>query len=245
MATRTRIGLIVPSTNTTAEADFGLAAGKDVTIHSHRMWMGKDTPEGDCLDLMNQDVEGAARYLATANMDLIVYACTGGSFFDGSGHADPMIRMIEDVSGVPAVGTADSVLEALKSIGVKRISVASPYPDWLNEQLAGYYNQAGFEVLNVEGEAEAFEQGALGINARSPESVVEFAGNVCNPEADALFCSCTAWRAMEASAELESRLSKPVVTSNQATVWAAFKKLGVEPDPGFGSLIDSLAGAAV
>lgn len=245
MAIRTRIGLIVPSTNTTAEADFGLAAGKDVTIHSHRMWMGKDTPEGDCLDLMNQDVEGAAKYLATANMDIIVYACTGGSFFHGSGHADPMIRMIEDIAGVPAVGTADSVLEALKSIGAKRISVASPYPDWLNAQLADYYNKAGFEVLNVEGEAEAFKDGARGICNNSPGSVVEFAQNVCRPESDALFCSCTAWRAMEASAELESHLSKPVVTSNQATVWAAFKKLGLCPNLGFGSLIDSLAGAAV
>ncbi len=202
MAIRTRIGLIVPSTNTTAEADFGLAAGKDVTIHSHRMWMGKDTPEGDCLDLMNQDVEGAARYLATANMDLIVYACTGGSFFDGSGHADPMIQMIEGVAGVPAVGTADSVLEALKSIGAKRISVASPYPDWLNAQLADYYRKAGFEVLNVQGEAEALKNGARGICDNSTESVVEFAQNVCKPGADALFCSCTAWRAMEASAEL-------------------------------------------
>jgi len=156
-----------------------------------------------------------------------------------------MIQMIEDVAGVPAVGTADSVLEALKSIGAKRISVASPYPDWLNAQLADYYSNAGFEVLNVQGEAEALKNGARGICDNSTESVVEFAQNVCKPEADALFCSCTAWRAMEASAELESRLSKPVVTSNQATVWAAFKKLGLDPNPGFGSLIDSLAGAAV
>ena len=245
MAMRTRIGLIVPSTNTTAEADFGLAAGRDVTVHSHRMWMGKETPEGDGLELMNQDVEGAAKYLATANVDLIVYACTGGSFFDGSDHADPMIQMIESVSGVPAVGTADSVLEALKSLGAKRISVASPYPAWLNEQLADYYNRAGFEVLNVEGEVEAFKNGARGICDNSPGSVVEFAQNVCRPEADALFCSCTAWRAVEAAEELERRLSKPVVTSNQATVWAAFKKLGVEPNRGFGSLIDSLAKAAV
>jgi maleate cis-trans isomerase len=50
---------------------------------------------------------------------------------------------------------------------------------------------------------------------------------------------------MEVAAELEQRLSRPVVTSNQATVWAAFKRLEIEPNPGFGSLVDSLAKAPV
>ena len=50
---------------------------------------------------------------------------------------------------------------------------------------------------------------------------------------------------MEVAADLERRLSRPVITSNQATVWAAFKLLDIEPRPGFGSLIDSLAKAAV
>ncbi|MFT5176351.1 MAG: maleate isomerase, partial [Gammaproteobacteria bacterium] len=65
-----------------------------------------------------------------------------------------------------------------------------------------------------------------------------FAESVCRDEADVLFCSCTAWRAMEAVDELEKRTGKPVVTSNQATIWAAFRAIGMDaPIEGYGSLL--------
>jgi maleate cis-trans isomerase len=244
MAIRKRIGLIVPSTNTTVEPDFRMAAPRNVTVHSHRMWMDEATTT-DIVDRMNSDVERAARYLATASVDLIVYACTAGSFYKGRGYDREMLASIEATAGVPAAATAPAAADALAHLGVKAISVTSPYGDWRDERLKVYYTEAGFDVLNVDGEPVASAAGNSGICDQPPESVLEFSAGACRPEAEALFCSCTAWRSMEVAAELEQRLSRPVVTSNQATVWAAFKRLDVEPKPGFGSLIDSLAKAAV
>ena len=78
-------------------------------------------------------------------------------------------------------------------------------------------------------------------NDQHPDRVVEFASSVCSPEADVLFCSCTAWRSMEAAEALENETGRPVVTSNQATVWAAFDRLGIQPAvTGFGSLLSGL-----
>jgi maleate cis-trans isomerase len=244
MAIRKRIGLIVPSTNTTVEPDFRMAAPRNVTVHSHRMWMDEATTT-DIVDRMNSDVERAARYLATASVDLIAYACTAGSFYKGRGYDREMLASIEATAGVPAAATAPAAADALAHLGVKAISVTSPYGDWRDERLKVYYTEAGFDVLNVDGEPVASAAGNSGICDQPPESVLEFSAGACRPEAEALFCSCTAWRSMEVAAELEQRLSRPVVTSNQATVWAAFKRLDVEPKPGFGSLIDSLAKAAV
>ena len=244
MAIRKRIGLIVPSTNTTVEPDFRMAAPNDVTFHSHRMWMDEDTTT-DIVDRMNADVEQAARYLATASVDLIVYACTGGSFYKGRGYDRELLASIEAAAGVPAVATAPAAADALAHLGVKAMSVTSPYGDWRDERLKDYYTEAGFQVLNVDGEPVAAATGNSGICDQPPESVLEFSLQACRPEADALFCSCTAWRSMEVAGELERRLSRPVVTSNQATVWAAFQRLEIEPLPGFGSLVDSLAKAAV
>jgi maleate isomerase len=49
------------------------------------------------------------------------------------------------------------------------------------------------------------------------------------------------WRALEAAGELERRLGIPVVTANQATIWATLRALGVnQPIPGFGSLLEKL-----
>jgi maleate cis-trans isomerase len=71
---------------------------------------------------------------------------------------------------------------------------------------------------------------------------VAFASRVCRPDADALLCSCTAWRSVEAVAELERRTGKPVVTSNQACIWASFRALGLRPPlEGFGRLLEDRA----
>jgi maleate cis-trans isomerase len=125
------------------------------------------------------------------------------------------------------------------------ISVATPYPDWNNRQLRAYLEALGFTVLNVEGEPRAAASGNQGINDFDPEDVIAFASRACRPEADALLCSCTAWRSLEAVGELERRTGKPVVTSNQASIWAAYRALALAPRiTGYGRLLESLAFAS-
>jgi maleate cis-trans isomerase len=71
--------------------------------------------------------------------------------------------------------------------------------------------------------------------------VADFAARACRPEADALLCSCTAWRSVEAAEEIERRTGKPVVTSNQASIWVTLGRLGhTEPIAGFGRLLRNL-----
>jgi maleate cis-trans isomerase len=155
-----------------------------------------------------------------------------------------MLALISAEAGVPAVATTPSVVEALRALGARRLSVATPYPEWNNKRLRSYLEAQDFEVLNVDGEPEAAAAGNQGINDQSPQSVVEFAARVCRPEADALLCSCTAWRSVEAVDALERRTGKPVVTSNQATIWAALRVLGfTQPVRGYGRLLERLAAA--
>jgi len=241
---RRRIGVMIPSTNTTCEADFNLVAPRDVTIHGQRLWMTNDVNGDDAYARMNSDIETGARYLATAKVDVIAYGCTTGSFYKGPGWDREMLALIEREAGVPAVATTPSVVEALRALGARRLSVATPYPDWNNQRLRAYLEAQGFEVLNVDGEPTAAKSGNQGINDQPPESVVEFAAGACRPEADALLCSCTAWRAVEAVDALEQRTGKPVVTSNQATFWAALRAIGLtQPIRGFGRLLERLAAA--
>jgi len=194
------------------------------------------------MDRMNGEIESGAKYLATASVNVVAYGCTTGSFYRGPGYDRELIETITKAAGVPAVAAAPAVVEALRHFGARRISVATPYPEWNNQRLRAYLEASGFEVLNVEGEPRAAASGNQGINDRDPEEVVAFAARVCRPEADALLCSCTAWRSVEAVAELERRTGKPVVTSNQASIWMAFRALGLTtPLKGFGRLLESLA----
>jgi maleate cis-trans isomerase len=242
MSMRKRIGLMVPSTNTTCEADFQMVVPRGITVHGQRLWMTNEGTGDEIFNRMNAEIESGARYLATAKVDAIVYGCTTGSFFKGPGWDRAMCDVIQGAAGVPAVATSPSVIEALRVFGARRISVATPYPDWNNRKLRAYLEAHGFEVLNVEGEPRAAASGNQGINDQGPESVVDFASRACRPDADALLCSCTAWRSVEAVAALEARTGKPVVTSNQSTIWASLRVLGVtQPITGFGRLLERLA----
>jgi maleate cis-trans isomerase len=244
MNPRKRIGVMVPSTNTTCEADFQMTVPRDVTIHGQRLWMTNEGTGDDAYVRMNGEIESGARYLATAHVDVVVYGCTTGSFYKGPGWDTQMLELIRREAGVPAVATSPSVVEALRFFGARRLSVATPYPEWNNQRLRAYLEAQGFEVLNVDGEPRAAAAGNQGINDQDPEEVAEFASRVCRPEADALLCSCTAWRSVEAAAAIEARTGKPVVSSNQSTIWTALRALGItRPITGFGRLLENLTPA--
>jgi maleate cis-trans isomerase len=199
-----RIGVMIPSTNTTCEADFQLTVPRDVTVHGQRLWLTNDSTGDEAYVRMNGEIESGARYLATANVDVVVYGCTTGSFYKGPGWDTEMLELIRREAGVPAVAT--------------------PYPEWNNQRLRAYLEAQGFD--------------------QDPEEVAEFAARVCRPEADALLCSCTAWRSVEAIADIEARTGKPAVSSNQSTIWTALRVLGVtRPITGFGRLLEHLAPA--
>ena len=238
MSLRKRIGVMVPSTNTTFEADFQLVAPPEVTIHGQRLWLTNDAAGAAGMDRMNAEIESGARYLATAKVDVVAYGCTTGSFYRGPGWDREMLEVIRRAAGVPAVATSPSVVEALRFFGARRLSVATPYPEWNNQRLRTYLAAQGFEVLNLEAEPEAARAGNQGINDQDPARIVEFASRACRPEADALLCSCTAWRSVEAVEEIERRTGKPVVTSNQASIWMTLHRLGHHAAiAGFGRLL--------
>ena len=180
------------------------------------------------MDGMNAQLEEGARHLAQGKVDVVNMTGTTNSFYRDLEWSNEMERvMSRGAGGIPAVATSPSVVRALNYFGAKKISVATPYPDWNNQRLKLYFEAAGFEVLNVEGEPWASKAGNQGINDQDPEVIVDFASRVCRDDADVLFCSCTAWRSMEAAAELEQRLGRPVVTAIQATAWRTFRKAGI------------------
>ena len=239
MSIRTRIGLLVPSPNTTCEPDFYRVMPSNVSVHTNRLWLTNDEDDKDGIDKMNSEAAKAANYLRTASVDAVAYGCTTGSFYKGPGYDEELLNLIEKASGVPAVATAPASVEALKELGAKKISVATPYPEWNNRQLKIYYETMGFEILNVDAEPVASVAGSQGINDQDPESVLQFATTVCDSDADVLFCSCTAWRSFEIVEALEEAVGRPVITSNQVTAWAIMRRLDIEPpNSSFGSLFE-------
>src|SRR5262249_55580193 len=76
-----KVGLIVPSVNTTTEPEFAWIAPPRISFHAARVFMNVTTPEA--LRAMNREMRRAAELLATLSPDVVAYACTAGSFVDG------------------------------------------------------------------------------------------------------------------------------------------------------------------
>lgn len=233
-----RIGLLVPSTNTTVEADFQRIGASAASFHSQRMRASNGEMTAEILEAMNERLSTEASCLGSAEVDVVGYACTSGTFFKGPAWDREVVETIRAVTGRPAVATMSAVVDALTELGARRISVVTPYPEWTNIQMKAYLEGCGFDVLNIESNADASAGGHRFINDQEPAEIADFAAGACHPDADALLCSCTAWRALEAVDTIEERTGKLVVTSNQALFLALLRRAGIDqPIANGGSLL--------
>jgi maleate isomerase len=218
-----RLGILVPATNTAMEADFQRNLKPGVSVHTQRLPIADGDLSATTLDAMNHALKSSVRDLASAHVHAIAYGCTSGSFYRGPGWDEDVLKLIEQIAGVPAIATSPSVVAALRAAGARRLCVVTPYPAELNALLKAYLEKAGFDVLAIAGDERAAARGHRAVNDQDPSEIVEFAVRNWTEEADAMFCSCTAWRSTEAISEIEAATRKPVVTSNQATIWASMQ----------------------
>lgn len=229
---RGRLGLIVPSSNTTNEPEFADTLPDGVSLHAARMRLSQTNAAA--LERMADDVERCADLLATAAVDAVAYGCTTGSLVKGPGYDEEIETRLRDRMGVPAVATAAAVRRALEALDVESVAIATPYVDDLNEREAAFLDAAGFDVVDVRGLGV---EPNTDIGARRPETAYREARRVDASGADAVFVSCTNYRTFEVLSALERDLGKPVVTSNQATLWNALDALDVaHDDPDLGRL---------
>jgi maleate cis-trans isomerase len=213
-----KLGLIVPSWNTVNEYEFQQVVYPAMSVHSMRLKITADDEEN--FTRMATEVPGAAKLLAQAKVQVIGYGCLAGGFIKGPGHDQEIIRDIESATSIPGVAAAAAVVDALRAMGVTRVSVASPYEPWLNEKLAQYLNAFGVEVLALKG---------LGTQAHAsftPEQNAALASEVDRPQSQAIFISCSNFRTLEIIELLEKKLGKPVITSNMSSLWKMLRVLG-------------------
>lgn len=221
-----RIGIVVPSSNTTAEPEFQRVLSGESTVHAARMPLEDVTAEE--LDAMADNAERAASLLSHASVDGLVYACTTGSLLHGSGFDAQLESRLSAVAAVPAVATALSVVRALDALNVDRVAVATPYAEELNELEREYLTENGFEVVSLDGR-RIVENTAIG--ALSASDAAQQARSVLSeaPDADALFLSCTNYQSVSVLASLEAEFDVPVVSSNAAAIWDLCSRIGVQP----------------
>lgn len=232
-----RIGLLVPSSNTTVEPEFYRALPAGVTLHTARLFLAKITPES--IERMVADLDTQSRLLASADVDVIVLGATAPSFLKGLGYDRELIRRIETVTGKPATTTSTALIEAIRHLRVKQVVLGSAYDDKVNAIAKSFLEASGITVLDAKG-LDLVDN--LVVGRLDAETAYVLAKEVDRPDAEAVVLACTNWRTMDVIDRLEQELGKPVISTTQVSVWAALRKIGVADGvPGYGRLLRAFA----
>jgi maleate isomerase len=227
-------GVLIPSTNTTAEFEYTRHLPPDWQAHYARVATSSvnKTPFSPPRD---EDVDYQAKLLGSARVEIVFLLQTSASLFS-DGYCADVSRRIEAAAGVPGFTSAMAIGEAMQALGTKRIALVSPYSEPVNASAKRYYEgKYGLDIVALEGFAatDSYAIGQLG-----PENAREAFGRIDRPEIEAFVVPGGNFPTMAFIGDWEREFKKPVVTTNQAALWGVLKRLGsADRMPGLGRLL--------
>jgi maleate isomerase len=225
-------GVLIPSTNTTVEIEYTRLLPTDLQVHVGRLGKGGNTPFSPSLDA---DVAYQAKLLGTAKVEVVALAQTSASLF-ADDYDEVTVRRMQVGAGVPALTSAVAIGQAVQALGAKRIALVSPYSEEVIGRAKRYYEtRHGLEVLASEGfgATDAYAIGRLGAeNARDAFARID------RPEIDGFVVLGGNFPTMAHIPAWEQEFGKPVITTNQAALWAVLRVMRIsDPFPGLGRLL--------
>jgi len=235
-----KIGLIYVASSLTMEREWHMALPGSVSFHTARIsFAGCRSTECAINEAVSSgQIEEAAQKLGSCEVDVIAFGCTAGTFLRGISFDRELAERISAASGgIPTVTTSGSILTALDALKCRKVNVATPYVEELNVKERAFLEENGAEVLNLRGFQVVADQDIARVQpAQFIEQLIAFDNQ---DPADCLFISCTNSRSIESIHILESKLQKPVISSNQVALYGALKRIGYhKPIKGYGTLLE-------
>lgn len=241
-----RIGQIVPSSNTTMETEIPamlrareLIAAERFTFHSSRMRMHKVTKEE--LEAMNKESLRCAAELSDARVDVMSTACLVAIMAMGPGYHRETERELMQVArlngcNAPVMTSAGALVEGLRILNAKRVSLLAPYVRPLTDLVVQYLESEGIEVVDSIGFGIPDN---LEVGRRDPRLLARDVERLNTDGVDAVVLSaCVQMQSLPVVQQVEDRLGIPVTSTAICTVRRMLDCLGLEPVvPGAGALL--------
>ncbi len=209
-----------------------------VTIHFARLDSGAGAPgtpeamEQRTLGYLDA-LPGAVRSLAALRPDVIVLAHTAVSYLNRAVGEAALAARLTDLGGTPATTAAGAVSAGLRRLGVKRLALATPYPESISAAGRAFWEASGFEVVGYHRLRDV-----ANIYDETEERAYALGRAADVPAAEAVMISGTGLPTIGIIERLERELGKPVVTSQQASLWRALRLARIaDPVTGFGRLL--------
>ncbi len=217
-----RIGLIIPSSNRMVEGEMVRHTPPGMVAHVARLRM--TGAHHVAIERLLPGVEAAAATLTDARCGVVAFHCTANSMAEGTAGETRLLAALRRAGAPRATTTASAIRAAFETLRARRIVLITPYSAETTAAEAEFLHRDGFEVLDARGFALG---GSDQFCSTPPQFWRDRTIEAARPDADAYLVSCANISVFPVIEEIEQKLARPVVTSNQAVIWHALSLLDV------------------
>jgi len=231
-----RVGLITLASDFRIEKDFNnVIYGKDIDLYSNRIHCYNPLTN-ETLKKMADDIPKVTKdILPDQKLDCVAYGCTSGTIAAGFDSIYKKVNLAKPNTKVTTPIT--SAINAVKSLKIKKLSIFTPYTDEINQSVINYFRKESIQIS----ELSYFDIASdLDIGKVDPEHVFDTLKKIDLSNSDALFVSCTALPVLSVISELEKKINKIVLSSNQTLIWDTLNAINYNKKvEGYGELFNN------
>ncbi len=211
------VGILTPQANTTVEAELGVLMPPDVATMVSRLTCF-DADSRTRLVGYFHNAAAAMRAFDTARPKLCLFACTGSTYLVGLAEEERAFASFAS----PVISAAGAVLCSLDALEARRISLVSPYPDWLTDACIAFWREQGREVVEVRSPAGE-RADTRRIYQLGSRDALEQVRALARAGSDCILVTGTGMPSLAAIAGAPA--GPPVLSSNLCLAWAAQRRL--------------------
>lgn len=225
-------GIAVPQANPVVEPEFSALMPAGTGTIATRLQGSRSNSKNRLIDYLD-NLETSLSAFDTAALDVVGYACTGSSYLVGREEEQRQTDALSSKFGYPIITSAQAILAALKHLGVSKIALIAPYPQWMIDTSHAYWTQCG---LTVTGSARTMldTEDTRNVYQLRTEMVLDAASALPIHDAQAVLLSGTGMPTLRAIPAIARLTKLPTLSSNLCLAWAmleAARSPYPAPDP--------------
>lgn len=233
MHRRAKIGVVIPSTNTSVETDYNLISPDNVSFHTARIFINtsidSDDKAQETLRQIRDGSEKAIHDVITCLPDHLIMGMSSETFVGGLEGSRELTKRMEKWSGLKVSTGSEATNLALESIGAKKIAVLTPYQPTIDAQVEKYFDDLGYDMVAMKSLRCPTATGIADVTGDEILAAIDELTEMADEDFDAFVQAGTnlsSWRVADA---VEEKTGKPLIAINVATLWHALNELGLDP----------------
>jgi maleate isomerase len=234
-----RIGLVVLATDMVLEVEWReLFSGLPIEILVSRIACAAEVTPTALLTMAQQIGQSASLILPDVGLDAIAYGCTSGTLVIGEQKVHELLQQghSQQITSNPF----SAIKAALAYIEAKNIVVLSPYLGSVNEPFYQALSSVGYNVMAWGSLDLTLDRDIGSMDPEHLPILIEQLLDGVEKIPDAVFISCTNFKALSKLDELEQRYGCYFISSNQVMAWHLLHQLNMTlPKANTGRLLNS------